>query len=179
MAKRKKVKNTKKPESNVVNNTKVPSKTNLIVDFRYTDWLKCISIDGFTNMLKDQNEFAKLSFEIYTKTIPTIQKAWDSGKMGTKGYFEHTHSITDNTRGKVIEIIRKIHGDNLLDEEEVLELWQIGTHQGTRLVCLYFRSKETLFPLFVDYHHQLYKNVKHNKQDLKHYKFCPHQKFSK
>ena len=147
----------------------------LFFDFRY-DFLKCESIKkfGFTNLLKDEKEFAKMSFELYSKTIPTIQKAWDARKMGQKDYFPHTHEISRNMISTVMEIANKLHGAEIVDKYS--SLWQIGTNQSIRLICI--RIDNIMYPLFVDYHHQLYPNIKHNQKDLSKYNFCPYEKYA-
>ena len=87
------------------------STTPLFFDFRY-DFLKCEFMKKyeFTNLLKNELEFAKMSFELYSKIIPKIQKAWDGAKMGQKDYFPHTHEIPRNMISKVMEIANQLHG---------------------------------------------------------------------
>ena len=147
----------------------------LFFDFRY-NFLKCESIKkwGFTNLLKDEREFAKVSFEIYSKIIPSIQKAWDSRKMGKKGYFPHTHEVPRNMMSTVMDIANQLHGAEIVDKYS--NLWQIGTNQSIRIICI--RIDNIMYPLFVDYHHQLHPSSKYNQKDLAKYNFCPYQKYA-
>jgi len=172
---KKRLKNTTNPARIKTITPEELSATPLFFDFRY-NFLRCESMKklGFTNLLKDENEFAKMSFELYSKTIPTIQKAWDARKMGQKAYFPHTHEILRDRVSKVMEIANKLHNDEIVDKYS--SLWQIGTNQSIRLICI--RIDNIMYPLFIDYHHQLYPDIKYNQKDLSKYNFCPYQSYS-
>lgn len=67
----------------------------------------------------------------------------------------------------------------MLDEESLSNVWQLGTHQGVRIICLYHSSIKTMFPLFVDYHHLVHPSSWHNESDYAKNSFCPHSTYSK
>ncbi|EJQ42914.1 hypothetical protein IEQ_05118 [Bacillus cereus BAG6X1-2] len=174
MASKKKVKNIHQSKKKV--STPVPKidESNLIFDFRYSGWLKSIHTKYFTNKLKNETEFASCIYDVMTKVIPTIQKEWEQIK-GRSGQFRHCHPIDSNKIELVTNVIRHIHGVTMLDDDvSNNSIWQLGTHQGIRIIGMYYQPTNTMFPLFVDYHHLIHPSDWHNQKDLDTNSFCPH-----
>lgn len=179
MAKKNRVTNTVKKQQRVTTTTPNAPGT-LMFDFRYENWLKGVQHKEFTNKLKNETEFAKAIYETLTKIIPIVQREWREIKISKNQYqYPHCHTLKDDKAELAKEIIRKLHGDNMLDDETLDNLWQLGTHQGIRIVGGYLQSINTMFPLFIDYHHLIYPNVKYNQPDYGKNNFCPYAQYSR
>lgn len=160
-----------------VNNTTSPLFANntLSFDFSYRSWLKSIKILEFNNMLKNESHFATMLFEIINVVIPTVHENWNIIKNNDKKQFLHCHTVAKDKITLVGKIVFAMYGKQLLDAdgEETFKYWQLGIRQSVRIIAIYNHNKNTMYPIFVDYHHQIHESVKYNEKDLKSYGFCP------
>jgi hypothetical protein len=176
-------KKTKNSVKNTINTMKTVSNTTsplsasgtLSFDFSYRNWLKGLNGSGFNNMLKNESQFATFIFEIMNIIIPTVHDNWNVIKNNDKKQFPHCHSVAKDKIAEIEKIIIDIYGKQLLDldGEDSFNYWQLGIKQSVRLIAIYNHNKNTMYPVFVDYHHQIHESVKHNQKDLKQYGFCP------
>lgn len=189
MAKNKgRVTNTVDSKKNtLVTNPNSPLKATgkMTFDFSYVNWLKGVSRGEFTNMLKDEFQFTAYMVEFFTKIIPIISQNWDNlikynGGAGGGFQFRHCHTINDEKLKLVKEIVEQIHGKPLCDEVENddLNYWQLGLIQSLRVISIYSNNNNTLFPVFLDYHHQIYPDDWHNQEDIESYEHCPINRYA-
>lgn len=150
-------------------------------------WLKSIKIDGFSNMLSDESEFAEKIYKCITKIIPTLYKESDKifGKHNKAG-FNHCHSIRKDD--PKIEELKKICGSIhdrdfswVTDEDyKNYEWYQVGISQGIRIFGIYDFNEKSFFPLFCDWNHSFYgDDPKNNTKDIDKYGFDPYSNYSK
>lgn len=148
----------------------------LTFDFSYTNWLRSVSSRNFTNMLKDPNQFGQFIIYTFTKIIPTVQTNWSTiRKNGAVYQFPHCHTISGEKIESIKAVIHEIHGKELCDDVASGELnyWQLGMTQSLRVIAIYSHINNTMYPIFLDYHHQIYPSIKHNDDDIDAYDFCP------
>lgn len=168
----------------VQNNVKsdiIPEIHNLLTfNFHYKKWLKSIKIGDFTNYLHDEQEFAKYSFEILNKIFPVVQEHWDEIKKNPfRNSLKHTHPVTKDKLGLVNTIVGELYEIDLMElmEDDSLSYWQLGVGQSVRVVSIYSTNANTMYPVFADYHHLLYPDVKYNQCDYGSNDFCPYSEF--
>ncbi|UHA74966.1 hypothetical protein [Paenibacillus sp. 481] len=178
---KKKVKNTTTVSSKVSNpNHPLTTKPTITFDFSYSGWLKSVKRREFTNMLRDDSQFAEFLIQLFTKIIPTVQYNWNTIKTNAKYQFPHCHTISQDKISEVDQITYEIHGKALRDEmfNDELNYWQLGISQSLRVIALYNHYNNTMYPLFLDYHHELHPSINHNQDDIYAYNYCPYHKFS-
>lgn len=170
------VKNTSKVQSKVkAFNTPLHNTNNLTFDFSYKSWIRCIRTNNFSNKLKNPDEFAEQIFKYLYELIPFLQENWtDILKSSSKKYpFPHCHLVAKDKIELVEAVIEETHATKLLDTDDEFNIWQLGSTQGLRLFAIYNHQTSTLFPVFLDYHHQIHPDENHNHRDLKSDDFCP------
>lgn len=171
----------KKPKHLVSRGTDpIESEAPLTFDFSKGNWLRGISFKGFTNKLKDEEMFSKYIFEIFHTIIPILHEHGEQIiKNSGKGQWKHCHPIWNEQLDTALKIAETIHGEGIKDVPEGSKLWQFGIIGGIRLIAIHNYIYNYLTPLFVDYHHQIYPDVKYNEENIEDYKFCPVESFSK
>lgn len=176
---KKRVVNGRDPH-NKVSSEKPPIKNqSLVFDFSYQQWLQSISVKKFTNMLKDDEQFSKAIVHIFSKIIPAVKENWKNIKNRGRDQFRHCHPIANEKKELVDEIILEIYGKPLLDEKfEEMNYWQLGVSQGIRLIAIYNHLENIMYPVFIDHHHQIHPDVKHNQKDIYSYQHCAFSKYS-
>ncbi|MBT2600928.1 MULTISPECIES: hypothetical protein [unclassified Oceanobacillus] len=160
-----------------VSNSKSPlyNTNNLTFDFSYSNWIRGIRTKDFCNKLSGPDEFSKQIFKCLYELIPYVQKNWDRIKRNPQSKeFPHCHLMAKSKESLVKEVIQKTHTDEDIDLDNDYKIWQIGLNQGLRAYAIYNHNSNTLFPVFIDYFHQIHASEKHNhKQDLSSKSFCP------
>ncbi|AKQ71796.1 MULTISPECIES: hypothetical protein [Bacillus] len=171
-----KIKNTSQPKVSVKSqtpNTKVGD--TLTFDLSYENWMNGIQIKGFTNKLRDIEQHSQYTYEIFNKIIPNVHKNWKIIKRQKgQGQFRHCHILEGEEKEKAIKIAEAIHKKTILDEETDFNIWQFGLTNSIRIVAVYDHNNDIAYPIFLDYHHLIYPNVKYNQSDYAKYDFCPH-----
>lgn len=164
-----------------------PLPRRVVLDFSFDSVWVSISDGDFTNFLKNDDEYFKMHYIIFKKIIPIIKRT----EFNNIGEFirniqysglPHSHIVDDANKINTIKLIlekslmefkqnskeqaKESVNQNIGDEK----LYQIG-HQSVRIFG-YF--KENIFTILViDYHHLIYSDTKHNKNDFKRYSMCP------
>ena len=182
MAKRgKQVRNTIQPKGSKLNTTQPLPKANMLAfDFSYYQWLKSVKLKEFTNMISDECEFTAAMIDIFRIIFPIVQTNWNIIKLNIKTQFPHCHSLSKDKIDLVEKIAEQIHGKKLRDTEDTEDLnyWQLGINQSLRIITLYNHNTNTMYPIFIDYHHQIHPSVKYNEKDIDKYELCPYTKYS-
>lgn len=182
MVKKKKMSPKIKPVNKNVHNTTTPLniQNSLSFDFSYKNWQRGIRNGNFVNMLKDEMEYAKFTYEILSNILPTVHANWNDIKKNiSKGQFPHCHTVIPKKVGLVEDIVEEIHGKKLLDSSlgedvnDTFNYWQLGLVGSVRLIAIYSNNKNTMYPVFIDYHHQIHEDKWHNDKDIEKYPFCP------
>jgi hypothetical protein len=181
MGRKKKVSNRKPAVKNVHNHTTPLNWENsLSFDFSYKHWQRGISNRNFVNMLKNEEEYARFTYEIFSIILPTVHANWmEIRKNLKKGQFPHCHTVVSEKIPLIETIIEEIHGKKLLDSSlaevsnDTFNYWQLGMRGSVRLIAIYSNKKNTMYPVFVDYHHLIHESDKYNETDLDKYPFCP------
>lgn len=176
--KNKKVKNPKSAKRNLKSDViPVTNVEKVTFDFSYKNWLQSITIKGkdFTNKLYNEKQYSEMITTLFSKLVPYIQEHWKDIKSNNgKNYqYRHCHIIKDEPKNLVLEIAESIHKNPILDEEDDFKIWQFGTVQGVRLITIFDHNNEVLYPIFVDYHHQIYPSQSYNQKDLMNYTYSP------
>lgn len=158
---------------------------NIIIDFSLFPFcFRCVTVGNFTNKLKDANQFFKYFKRLLENEIPTlVQFNFNNISKETK---RHSHSILNDTKEYVLikdilkELLKSYKKGNYSTEyyEKFLEnnvneytIWQLGITGGIRLIGV--RKSNVFSVLFIDYHHLIYRDDKHNQENYKLYDFCP------
>ncbi len=181
MVKKGKVRNNKKNVNSVRNtiNPITPNNSSITFDFSYKNWLATVSFKDFSNRLFNESQYSQFMYEIFSVLIPTVHENWNEIKKNTKVIFPNCHTIAKEKIGLVEEIIELTHGKKLLDEslledsDDSYNYWQLGVKQSVRLIGIYSNSRNIMYPVFVDYHHQIHIDPWFNGKDLEKYPFCP------
>lgn len=152
-------------------------------DFTYKDWLKAIKKKEFTNYLVDDSHFAEFVVQVFTKIIPTVQRNWEIIKHNggaAKKQFPHCHTISPEKISLVREIVEELHGKKLCDDvtSDDLNYWQLGIDRSLRIICIYSPVTNKMFPVLLDYHHQIHPSTHHNQKDIDAYGYCPVQVYT-
>lgn len=178
---RKKVKNTSKPKKNVsLDHPKSTHQANeLSFNLSYKNWMKGVSAKDFSNKLPGLEDFSRYTHEIFSELIPTIYEHWKEIIIDRSPRYKHCHLLVSEKKSLALSIAENIHGKTILDEQNDYNIWQFGFSGSVRLVAVYDHLKATLYPIFIDYHHHIYPDVKYNQKDTKKYDFCPHLEYSK
>ncbi|WP_144704967.1 hypothetical protein [Fictibacillus phosphorivorans] len=147
----------------------------LTFDFSNKNWLRSVSLGGFTNKLSDENMFAGYIFELFHKIIPVIQDNWSEiVRSQGRGSWRHCHPVVNEKIDMVLGIIEQIHGNRFQSDKAAgPSLWQLGVTQNLRLIVIHDYTNNHLTPVFVDYHHLIHPNDHFNQPDYKRYDFCP------
>lgn len=179
------VSNNIKPDKNIQNPKN--KEDNFQVQFINELWLKGCSIKkkrwNFTNKYNNYEDMSKYLVKTMTDLLLDLQTHGNDIFNKRKIYFQrthHCHIISSEKEDIVKAIINEIY-DNSLDVESDSDnkvLWQYGTNQDLRLICLYDKSNNTIYPLFLDPFHLIHASVKHNEEDHMTNNLCPIKGFN-
>lgn len=161
--KNKKVKNNKLPDKKIKSVLKPSKSESLSFDFTYKNWLKTVKIKGeFINKLKDKDEYINYITHCLYNLLPFIQENWSDIKVNSSNsyQFPHCHILIGEKKQLALKIIEMIHEKKIFDEEDDYNLWQFGNKEGLRLIGAHDYQNEVIYPLFIDYHHELYPDRK-------------------
>lgn len=157
----------------------------IIINFNcFPFCFRTISVDKYTNNLKDDNEFHMYFTKMMERDLPSIsQYTFDDVTSRTS---RHSHPITYNTDNYtvVIKVLKQIFKDyyKSSDIERDFELfmynnindnaiWQLGIVGGIRLIGT--RNLNVFNVLFIDYHHLIWPDKNHNQLNYMSYSYCP------
>lgn len=176
MSRKRNIPRRKKSKKNVRSSAKpILSERNFNFDFRDNRWLTTVKFGKFTNKLKDVNSYAGFITEILGKIIPEVQdKSDDIVKRRVRGFHCHPIEQDDSAYRTVTKAIRMIYGESFersISKDE--HIYQLGVDGGLRIVTLRNKRTNVIRPLFVDYHHLAYPNVKYSHTDYIKKSFCP------
>lgn len=176
---RNRVRNNTQATSKVKNpNQPISNSEKLIFDFSYKNWLQGIKSQGFTNLLKDDSQFAEYIIHIFQILLSVVQDNWRAIKTRSGG-FVHCHTVAQDKLEQVKKITECIHGNRLDDEiSNEYNFWQLGIQHGIRMVAIYNHDTNVMYPIFLDYHHQIHPSIKYNEDDIDAYEFCPISTYS-
>lgn len=174
----------KKPQYDIEKLTTQQVESDINIQF-YNFAFTPISTSGFTNYLKDEQEWMQKYKNIFGEIIPDIQGKKFSEIQSNKKY--HFHKIADSEHIKLCSrIIRELYKkqNNLKSinarQEEYLkqkffdtELYQIGINEFDCVRLVFIINNNTLEIIFFDMHHLIYGDIKYNDKDYQNYKFSP------
>ena len=134
--------------------------------------------NGFTNRLKDADEFSNNITEITTVILPALYKDF-SNVFSLSPQYRHCHPVPQDKRKLVEAVSREIHGSDIqsmnfeeLNENRV-EWWYLGFKNNLRLVGLYNKANSCFYPMFIDHHHLIHESQYYNQSDYGKYDYCP------
>lgn len=153
---------------------------NIVVDFsRFPFCFRTVTLDNFTNKLKDANEFFEMFNSLFTKVIPHVSQ-FKSQDIYTN---RHCNILKPERNYEeynlCLKIVEKLSNEyNNYDFETFkcnhiydYTMCELGTVNGIRLIGVLYSN---IFPvLFIDYYHQIFPSVKYNQKDLLKNVFCP------
>lgn len=173
--------NEKKIAKKQVNENTKPyeDEAKIIVDFSSPTAFYSCRIDKFTNFCESHEAFIKFRKMLFGEALKYFSQHTFDELSRSKG--SHTHIIDS----KKIDLIEKIlmellkkessgTSERILQErvnEYIEEVWQLGYKQGLRLIGI--RKRNIFRVLFIDYHHLIHSDIKHNNRDVKGYNYCP------
>ena len=159
------IKSSSKKEKKLVRNNLSSEKKTLKVDFSHFLFPN-ISLGAFTNYLTDRDECLKKLKAFYHQVLPYINgKTFQELEKENK----HCHSINGKKEKflivKILKKYKEIYEEfSLPNYEEFLEdFYQLHGPNGLRLIGL--RISNSFILLFIDFHHLIYPNIKHNDYD--------------
>lgn len=158
---------------------------NINIDFSLFPFcFRCVKFENFTNKLKDANQFFKYFKRLFEVDIHALtQHSFDDI---TKATNKHSHSIQIDTKEYILviciikELYKSFKTNNCNDRDFQIFLennineyhvWQLGISGGIRLIGI--RRSNIFSVLFIDYHHLIYPDKNHNKENYELYDFCP------
>lgn len=162
------------------NNINDYQRENIIISFSpFSFCFRSCSINGFTNYLKDDEEFHENLKLLTSFVMPHLVQYTLNDLLAKKE--RHTHTLDSKHIELAKEIVKELKiqekgqdfdfdqfCDNNIND---YTLWQLGTSYGIRMICT--QHKNIFYVLFMDYHHQMYPDVKYNQLDYSKYSFCP------
>ena len=143
----------------------------------------------FTNYLSKSDEFFDNFKLIFEQLIPyVVSKSFHDLNREKNN---QCHRIHNNTKEYDIvkEVIKNLCMEyrNFKDNSEFemwfnqnindYEIWQLGAIGGVRLIGI--RDLNEFGVLFIDYHHLVYKDIKHNQKNCDKNDFCPIKNYKK
>lgn len=180
--KKKQVNNNKPSHQNVTNKKHIKEEFRIILENE--NWLRSCKIDriGFTNMYNDYQSMARTLTKVITELLPDIEKngydifnkrgIWHSRKS-------HCHIVSEDKLEIIETIINDINNKKLdIFSDEEKKLWQYGITGGIRIVCVYDQANNNVYPLFIDPHHLIHPDKKHNQKDVMTNRMCPIKTFN-
>lgn len=141
----------------------------IYIDFtKYPNWTNTVKLGEFNNCLKDVNEASRHFFFIVDRLIPDIESY--GGKIFAQ-QVKHCHKLSGDAAEKAKKVIKKIHGENVLDDGATI--WELAAKtEEIRLIGVFVNDKvRKFYPLFIDHHHLIYPSNKYNQPDYKKYEF--------
>lgn len=177
MSKRKKI-----PVPNIESNKalKLPTPKSETNNFRFLTsykWLKVINTKDFVNCHQSADDFSQEVSKLICETLPQINEYGELLFIDPKKtIFKHTHKIksSDKEWELVKNIVQSLLGVSLETEQIEDSIWQIGAQQGARIIGHYNGADKVFYPLFIDWHHQIYPSIKYNDKDYANYKYVPY-----
>ncbi|ORN12746.1 hypothetical protein [Lentilactobacillus parabuchneri] len=124
----------------------------------HAGWVNCVRIGKFTNQFHNEQEVGKVYFQLVTKLLPFVKEQGERIK-----HAPHCHLLSGEKRELAVSIALKLHNLSLDDETEV---WQLSAGEGIRMIAVItINGSENVYPLFLDPHHLIYPDKKHNQMD--------------
>ena len=159
---------------------------NVVVSFRYSFAFRSIAVNGFTNYLKNIEEFVEKHNIIFSKIIPNVSTLNIMNLKLNKA--NHTHPLNNSKKDLSLKIIKELikdekgytneQADRFIDNNGFMmnDFWQLSfaTSDGIRLIG-YFVDNNIFEVLFIDYHHLIEPDIKYNQPDYKNYNYCPYK----
>lgn len=175
-----KVNNPIEPSDNVINTKE--SNNYFQVNFLDEKWVKGCSLKKhkFSNKYNSFEDMSKAIIEVTTTMMIFLQKHGYDILSKNSWFHQHKHNcheVTDDKKEVVHDIINNIYGDSLdiqTDSDNKI-LWQFGINQGLRIVCLYNKATNILYPLFIDPFHLIHESIKHNEGDPMTNRYCAYE----
>lgn len=128
----------------------------------------------FTNLCRNDQEFAKEAIYIFDVLVPLLYRDFNSIFSGRSYQFPHCHPISNPQKELCIEIAEQLHGRKFdTYDSDSISWWQLGITGSCRIIGLYDSPNNNFFPLFTDRHHLLYPDQNYNQKDIGRYKFNP------
>lgn len=157
------------PKRSVSTNTPSYKSTNEI-SFNFYDarWMTSIKVRGFTNFLKETDEYAKNSLVIFNVIVPKVSSEWNQIIAGRYGH-DNCHVVPHNKMDLVRQIYKEIYK---VDLGEDVTVWQFGYTGSVRLFCIKDEIKDSLVPIFVDHHHLVHESKHYNDKDRDKFEYC-------
>lgn len=173
------------PKQNIPNGTQISKPIVSSSNFRFVTaypWLKVtdklFKKYGFTNNLRDSVQLSKLLVELIEQTISKINQDSNSifGDFSSRGQYSHCHFVSKDKIELVQKISLELHNNDFSDvtEDSDYSWWELGFNGSARIFGIMSKTDNCFYPLFIDWHHLIYSDVKHNSDDYKNYKYDPH-----
>lgn len=140
----------------------------------WANWLDSTSTKEFTNYCKSSEEFSNNVYYVIQKMIPWIYEYASDlfvyrNQQSTP--LKHSHVVDEKHIQVVQEIAYEVTNERYDDPE--LNWWEIGGPQSIRMFGIYFDSEPGFYPVFMDWHHLVYPDIKYNSSDYKNYRYLP------
>lgn len=143
---------------------------------RVTD--KLLKKYSFTNNLRDGEQLSKYLVELIENTVSKINQDSDNifDNFSSRKQYPHCHSISEDKIELVKAISLELHANDFSDvtEDSDYSWWELGFSGSARIFGIMSKSDNCFYPLFIDWHHLIYPDIKHNKADYRNYKYDPH-----
>lgn len=135
---------------------------------------------GFSNTLKDAAEYVRFVTELIEEVIPKINSEHSEifDYYNHSQQYKHCHRIKDKELAIVREVSKVLLGQDFAsitaNDDNDYSWWQLGFIQPTRIIGILSKNDHCFYPIFVDWHHLIYPNEKHNQFDYGNYSFDPY-----
>lgn len=148
---------------------------NFTFDFRDNRWLQGVKKGKFTNKLKNSDSYSKFITLILAQILPEVQdKSKDIQQSMASNFHCHPIEQGEESYKTILEVMGIIYGESFKNSIQNHEqIYQIGVAGSIRIITLRNKKNNVLKPLFIDYHHLAYPNIKYNQTDYVKYEFCP------
>lgn len=158
--------------------TKSEVTNNIIVNFSKLKLTPVCLSGKFNNHFKDEQHFGSVVANFLGTILPKITSHTynEIGNGGPEGQVLHFHTIDDEHRVTVREILEEYHYpsyniDQMFEGNDMIEFSaSLGHKHAARIVC--HRVENVLFLLFFDTNHHIYLNEKYVRDSM-FYESCP------
>lgn len=132
----------------------------------------------FFDQIKEKKKYNKIWNDFLTR-INEIKKFEYKEFNGKKEF--HCHEFNIEKKALIIKIIESCHKklykhieQNFLEELtiETIDILQFSITKEKRIVCIFDKNKETLYPILFDLKHMLYNNKNINSNKERNKKWC-------
>ena len=164
MPKGKKITNNIKDKS-LVSNPISHFQQNILFDLSSFKFCS-IKVDNFTNFLKDEKHFSKEIDFLFHKAIPKISNCTFNEIFKNTNQYNY-HQIKENNLNLTEKILKQYNITNYTRDS--LVQFSCGI-KGLRFIGEQAGDNFKLY--FIDFHHLIYPDVKHNNKDYRNYEFC-------